>query len=481
MSFLNPGAFAGLATILILLLLSLWRQRPPRRAVPSLRIWKLIPDRIPPLRALQRPRPGILLLIQSLVVVALVSALAGPGVVRHRPAPRKIAVVLDVSAPMLPRMEDARRELFKLDPSDVVVLFESPGLVRHEGLAALGAIKGSDRAGDPGPALDLAASESKQIILVSDRATSWVPPPGVILHQALVGGPLPNAGIVDANVHEGKLFLRMTGPAEVEVAIAGRTRRLPKGETALVDLPPDATKIEASLPPDGFPADDRVVLERGSARVEVALEGRPDAAIQAALESNPRARIVRNGSPRLRIRVAAGANRNPAPVVVEIDPAEGVEEWMPAGPVSVAAHELTRGVEARDLQFTEVGRLKGPLEAVLFHGPGGSPVAAVRRPGEIVIAVRYASSGWPLRQSFPIFWANVVELAGAGGASWSARGLLDASASRLGRERRPLDPAALGDRPLAASRTDFTAGAILAAAVFLAVLYVMERRAGRDA
>ena len=188
-----------------------------------------------------------------------------------------------------------------------------------------------------------------------------------------------------------------------------------------------------------------------------------------------------NGSPRLRIRVAAEPLRNPAPVVVEIDPAEGVEEWMPAGPVSVATHDLTRGVEAVDLQFTEIGRLKGPLDAVLFHGPRGVPVAAVRRPGEIVIAARYGGSGWPLRPSFPIFWANVVQYAGSGGDSWRARGLLDAGASRLGQERRPLDSATLGERPLAPSRTDLTSAAIIAAAILFAVMIAIERRAGNEA
>jgi len=46
-SFLHPGAFAGLASILLLILLSLWRQRPARVVVPSVRLWERISDRLP--------------------------------------------------------------------------------------------------------------------------------------------------------------------------------------------------------------------------------------------------------------------------------------------------------------------------------------------------------------------------------------------------------------------------------------------------
>jgi len=475
-SFLHPGAFAGLASILLLILLSLWRRRPTRFVVPSVRLWERIPDRLPPVRSMRRPRAGISLILQILVAAALVTAMAGPGRVRPRPAPRRIAVVVDLSAPMIPRMDDARRELAKLDAADDIVLIESPSLARHEGVGNPAALKPVERAGDPGPALDLAASEAKQLVFVGDRTPAWSPPPGVKLHLVLVGGPLRNVGIVDANVGSGKLFLRLSAPAEVELKLDGRARRLTGSVAYLVEIPEGTSRIEASLAPDEFPADDRVVLEREGGPVEVEFEGRPDRAIRAAIEANPRARIVRNGNPRLRIRVGAPPGPAAAPVVVEIDPAAGVEEWLEPGNLAVAPHPLTRGVEPEDLRFSQVGRLAGPVEAVLIHGPGGVPVAAVRRPGEIVLAVRYASTGWPDRPSFPIFWANVVEYAGFGAGAWRARGLLDEAASRLGTERRPLDPAALGERPLAPVRTDFTGGSIVLAGLLLALLWGVERR-----
>jgi hypothetical protein len=476
-TFLHPGAFAALASILLLILLSLWRQRPTRVVVPSVRLWERIPDRIPPVRAMRRPRANLSLILQIVAAAALVTAMAGPGVVRPRPGPRRIAVVVDLSAPMIPRMGDARRELAKLDPADDIVLIESPSLARHEGLGDPAALKPVERAGDPRPALDLAASEAKQIVFVGDRIPAWSPPSGVKLHLALVGGPLRNVGIVDANVEDGKLFLRLSAPAEVELKLDGRALRLAGSATCLVEIPEGTSRIEAALAPDEFPADDRVVLEREGGPVEVELEGRPDPAIRAAIEANPRARIVRNGNPRLRIRVGAPPGRA-APVVVDVDPAAGVEEWLEPGILAVAPHPLTREVEAEDLRFSQVGRLAGPVEAVLIHGPGGFPVAAVRKPGEIVLAVRYAATGWPVRPSFPIFWANVIEYAGSGAGAWRARGLLDEAASRPGMERWPLDPAALGERPVAPVRTDFTGESIVLAGLLLALLWGVERRSG---
>ncbi len=478
MSFLHPGAFAGLASILLLILLSFWRQRPARVVVPSVRLWERIPDRLPPVRSLRRPRASVSLLLQMLVAAAIVTSMAGPGVVRERPAPRRIAVVLDVSASMMPRLDDMRRELAKLDPADDITLIESPTLVRRQGVGSFEIL--TDRAGDPGPALDLAASESKQMVFISDRAPAWTPPAGVKLHLALVGGPLRNVGIVDTGVAEGKLFMRLTAPAEVDVVIDGRSRRLPAAAFHLIEIPAEANRIAASLNPDEFPLDDRVELERDKARIDVGFEGRPDAAVLAAIESNPRARVVRGGSPRLLIRIGEASSRASTPVVVDVDPKEDVESWSAPGELSTARHPLMERVEAEDLRFLEVGKVTGPIETPLIYN-AGAPIAAVRRRGEIVVAARYAATGWPARPSFPIFWANVIDYAASGAGAWRAKGLLDESASRPGPDRKPLDPGALETRPLAPVRTDLTGGSAALAAMLLALLWFVEgRRNGAD-
>ena len=114
----------------------------------------------------------------------------------------------------------------------------------------------------------------------------------------------------------------------------------------------------------------------------------------------------------------------------------------------------------------------------MSHGEG-EPVAAIRRPGEIVLAARWASTGWPTRRSFPIFWANVLDYAASGVGTWRAQGLLDEAASRPGLDPMPFDPGALDARPRVPLRTDLATGPVALAALLLAILWFVESR-GRE-
>ena len=458
--------------MLVLILLSLWRQRAVRVVVPSLRLWRLIPDRLPPVRSLRRPRASLSLFLQMLVATSLVFALAGPGIVREKPAPRRIAVVADTSAYMMPRKEAMQHELDKLDRSDDLIYID-PFTLKRSGSDYFVVV---NAVCDPRPALDLASSEAKDVVFVGDRPPNWTPPAGVKLHLVLVGGPLHNVGIVDAGVRDGKLFLRLSEAAEVAVSIDGREQKLGKSSFHLVPVPDGAKRIEARLgAEDDFDLDDVVTLERHEARIDVEFDGRSDSAILAAIESHPLARVTRGGTPRLLIRIAGVADGSKVPVVVDIDPLEGVESRSEPGAISVARHELTEGVDAEDLRFIEVGKLSGPIQAPLFFS-GGAPFAAVRRPGEIVVAATYASTGWPARPSFPIFWANVLKYSASEIAAWRATGLLNEAASRPGLERKPLDPGAFGARPSVPVRTDLAGASIVLAALFLAACWIVERR-----
>ena len=454
MSFLYPAAFAGLASVLVLILLSLWRLRPMKTVVPSVRLWREIPDRLPPVRSWHRPRANVSLMLQVLVAAALVFAMAGPGIEHMAPAPRMIAVIVDRSPAMIPRQEDVTRELAKLESGD--------GVLTYEGLHL-----------DTRATLDLAASQVKTIVYVSDRASTWVPPEGVTLHTVLVGGPLRNVGIVDAGVADGKLFLRLSESAEVRVSFGGPARTLPSSTFHLVDVPADVLRIDASVGPDDFKQDDQVILTREVGRIDVGFEGRPDRAILAAVEADSRARVVRGGSPRVLIRIGSASGK--APLVVDVDPPDGVESWGPPETISLVRHSLTEGMEREDVKLAQVGTLAGPVDAPLILS-GGKPVAALRKPGEIAVAARYAEGGWPATPSFPIFWSNVIGYGASGAAAWRAQGLLDESASRPGLEKKPLVPGALGPRPLVPRRNDLTAGAIGLAALLLAVLWIVERR-----
>lgn len=473
MSFLHPWAFAGFASLMVLVLLSLWRQRPVRVVVPSARLWAMIPDRLPPVRSLQRPRVGLFLILQMLVASALVFAMAGPGIVESRPSHRHLTVVVDGSVYMQPRLDAVKGELRRLDSNDVITYIDSATLrTRSREYWARGT---SDGVVDPGPALDLAASLGNPILYVSDRAPSWHPPPSATLHVALVGGPLRNIGIVDATVRDGRLFLRLSQAAPVTVSMDGKRLELPPAAVHLVDVPAGATRIDVRIPADDFLLDDTVVVEKSAGKVTVAFEGRPDAAIRTAIESNPQARIVQGGRPQVLIRIGAPPDRATAPLVVDVDPAGGVESWSPPGTLSITPHKLTEGMEAEDLHFQQVGKLVGPVESPLLSD-AGSPIAAVVRPGHVMLAARYASTGWPARPSFPIFWANVLNYSASAAGSWRITGLLDEAASHPGQVHQPFDPAVLGPRPFAPLRIDLTGAAIALAALFLGLLWFVERR-----
>src|SRR6185295_4600179 len=76
--FETPAALWGLSSLLLLVLFSLWRQAAARVVVPSLLLWKKIPERNPPVRALRRPKWRLDLLLQAFAIAAAIGALAGP-------------------------------------------------------------------------------------------------------------------------------------------------------------------------------------------------------------------------------------------------------------------------------------------------------------------------------------------------------------------------------------------------------------------
>ena len=78
MNFENPAALWALSSLALLVLFSLWRQAAARTVVPSVVLWKKIPERNPPIRALRRPKWRVELLLQALAIAAAVAALAGP-------------------------------------------------------------------------------------------------------------------------------------------------------------------------------------------------------------------------------------------------------------------------------------------------------------------------------------------------------------------------------------------------------------------
>lgn len=471
MTFGNPAAFWGLAALAVPLLLSFWRRRPRPVPVPSVRLWKRVPDRVPPVRSLRTPRMNLLLLVQVLAIAAAVTGAAAPAAVRVEPAPRRIAVVVDTSPAMEARREAVARELAKLSARDEVAIFDSVSLRRGHSAPAAGTTRR-----DPATALSFAVSEAPIVIWISDRPSGWTPPAGVRYIEALVGGPLANVGIVDANVDGSKLFVRLSVQAPLTAKVDGLAKSLAAAETFLIPLPADAQAIDLSVPADAFPADDRVILKREAGPVDVAMEGRPDPSIRAAVRACPWARWVTSPNPKVLIRVGADPGPAEADVVVDVDPRTGlVSRWGPPGRISVSDAGFARSIPAEEVVVREVGVLEDPWDRPVLASDG-APFAASDREGKRwVVAARFGPQDWPVHPSFPIFWARLLESA-AGGGGWKAEGLLDAESSRPGMERRPLEPSALGEPPRKARRHDLVPGFLTAAAILLVAAWILENR-----
>lgn len=423
MSFETPGALWGLLSLALLALFSLWRQAAARTVVPSLLLWKKIPERNPPLRALRRPRWRIDLLWQALAVTCLVLSLAGPYVPSSRPKPRRVAVVLDTSARMLAggRFEEARREAArlaagKLAGDEVAFYAADPSPRRADRPEEIRPVHAHV---DLGPLLAVARAQADEVVLFSDR-----PVEGARLR--LLAGPSGNVGIVEFTPADDELFARLVnhGPPGRPVTVRwgadgqeGEERRTLGPGVSSWSRRGDFRKagrvwVEVRAG-DGFELDDRAEAVRlGSDRIVVSLSGQRVPLLERALRAVTGVELRHDGGPG---QVAVGVDEEPpaGDLRVRIHPPRGALEGEPA----VARHPLTEGLERRaaeELVPAGVGELPaGAREGEPLLLVGGKR-AAVIRGREVHLAIDCAPDRWPATVSFPIFWANVIDFARSG-------------------------------------------------------------------
>ncbi|MBS1878636.1 MAG: VWA domain-containing protein [Actinobacteria bacterium] len=217
MTLLSAWALVGLLLALPLLVLHLWRRRPPAREVASLLSWRSVAGRPAGGRSrFARPPLPLLLVLQLLVLGLLVFALAKPQASGGEGPPRRVYVV-DESAWMAAReggrtriaaARDAlRRRLAQLPTGEEVaivtagpepaLLFSGPA---RDGAATLPRLRASAGAADLATGLRLAATlrgaSGQPVVLL--RAPEDPAPPvrggRGQLEQAAVGAPL--AGVL---------------------------------------------------------------------------------------------------------------------------------------------------------------------------------------------------------------------------------------------------------------------------------------------
>jgi hypothetical protein len=424
MSFETPSALWGLLSLVLLVLFSLWRQVATRTVVPSVSLWKKIPERNPPLRALRRPAWRLELFLQALALAFIVAALAGPVVAGTGPVPRKVAFVFDTSARMLAggRLERARQAarklLARLRPGDTVSVYAAAPSPRR--LPGLDDVQAVHVHVDPAPLLAAAREEAEEVVFFSDRPPEPAPPN---VRMALFGGPAGNVGIVEFSVSDSGAFARIVNHGSPRTVPAVVTRdgeavwseiQLPTGERAWDHEGGFSLAGAVSLrleTGDAFSMDDEAAATRlGAARTEVALGGRHVPDLVRALESVGGVTVRRGGGEGL---VSIGVDEAPEPAAFRVRLETPAAPAAP-GTVTVKEHPLTAALRGEDFRSARVGEVGVPDRAqrLLFAADGRAFGAALER--DLFLCVGLEPGGWSSTPSFPILWTNVIDFARRG-------------------------------------------------------------------
>lgn len=422
MTFENPAALWVLSSLILLVLFSLWRQASERVTVPSLLLWKLIPERNPPVRALRRPRWRLELLLQALAISAAVGALAGPFTESDQPKPRRVGLVFDNSGRMgvgnrLERAKsDAKALLAGPLKGDQVRCYDAnPSPASFPGPEFVGLM---DAHVDVQPLLEAARGISDHVILFSDR-------PAEGAHLALYGAPADNIGIVEFSVSDDEVFVRIAhhGPPRavpIELAAGGtNVRELLVAGQRTWSRKGDYTKASsvrvAIEPKDSFPLDDVVEATRvGLPASRVTLKGRHHDGLVRVFRSMPRVTVDR-GEGTAQVSVGFDEAPGPADVRVWLHSSNG---RLSGDPV-LAKHPLMSDLDKRaaELASADLGALppseQGGLPLITV---GGQVAASIKgRDVHLAIDVNKWQQGLV---SFPIFWVNVLDYARQGAIGW---------------------------------------------------------------
>jgi hypothetical protein len=367
---LNPLGLLALASIGVLVALTLFVRRTRIMPVSSLLLWKQIPAR--PVER-QRFRPDLLFVLRLLLLLALAGGYVKPYVVRPGPGTDGgLAVVLDTSASMEVRETGGTRF----------------GRARDRLDALVGALP------DTTPVLLVTAADRPRLVL------RWTTDRGRLAEQLATLEPLDTPTAL--------------APA-IELALGEASRRADARVVVLTDLPPSAshltdaelarldwiaigrrgdnvgiTRITVDAPPFGGPGDARAAVmlhnfdsAAHTATLEASHEGAPW--LRHAVALPPRAeRLVALGAPPgaglIRVRLAAGD------ALAVDDEALG---WMPARPpldMLLVTESDALGAAFRGLIASVPG---GRLEVVNRAGLS-ERAGAARRPGMVTVFDRLA-------------------------------------------------------------------------------------------
>ena len=484
MTFLHPLGLFALIAVPIVVALSLWRWRRRHVEVSSLLLWRDVAAQWRETPHARRRRLDPLILLRVAVALVLAAAIAGPAWVSTAGPARHLVLVLDRSASMATvdadgqsRWQKARRELLsllgRLAPADRVdvVAIPAPGerpippaLGAADAAALVQELSPSDAAVEPGELARTAIELARRYPGAATAVVTDAPLPGLPAGVSVlaVGGPARNLGIVAfaaRATQEGRAQVLVAvassdaSPASAHVALLADGQPLGEKIVAVpsrgraqaifdVALAPAARVLEARLgAADALAADDRAWLARRPGGVRIAWIGDDDRYLRRALAAQPGVTLtdlpqaLSDGVPSgydLALYCRATPRELAGGTIVLVAPRDSVGAlrlggYTEAGEGAVAAPRDPLMTAVR-LDGVALGRVRGlsPPQGfeTLAAGAGGVPLIgrwAEGRARVIYVAIDPAASDWPLKPSFPIFWANVVaSVGGWGGGEFSA-------------------------------------------------------------
>ncbi len=463
---LNPGAWWGLLSVPALVLLYMLRPRSRRKAVPSLRLWRELPQVERPTPRLRRPPLSWLLLLQALLLGAGAFALMRPAV--PAPAARHVIVLLDTSGSMqaregsTSRFEVGRAEAAKLPDNlrvndRATLLGVGPGITTACSACTAGDFQLALREMQPGAgradwpaalalATGLAADQDVSTYIISDGAFDPLSadnlPPDT--HFISVGSPAANRAITALSARRppngtagysayARVENTSPNPASLlvqaladTVPLPSRNLNIPAGGHADVtwQVPDGTLKLTVSLGEgDALAADNSAVLflpGEGQDRVLVHSD-HPDLYMRALLGYHGLQPVTDTLKSEAATAFTIWEGALPATLppggLLLVNPSGGpfaVQGDLAGvgGPEIVGRHPLLADLDLRALYVDKASKLGVPswLDS-LVQAPNGPLLLAGERDGRRIAVLTFdpRDSNLPKLAAFPLLMANMAD------------------------------------------------------------------------
>lgn len=466
-----PVALWWLLACVAIAALYLRRRRPRREVVSTVLFWDQAIDTSRPRAWWRRLRHVVSLLVQLLIAVLLVLALAELS--WHDHEAQRTVIVIDNSASMAAasRLDEAKRKardvISGMNDGDraAIMLGSAPprvvcGLTSQQRMLrrAIDAIEPAAANDALSEAIAIARDAGDLTIVISDEqalpSATWV----------RVGDPADNAAITQFAARRSmtdpvgyhiliaaRNFADHTVRGKVELTLAGQVLdvvpvQLKPGETwrqTLEKTSENGGNLTVTLlVNDALAIDNTARLTLPPRRpVRVALRGEPNAFIARALDAMPLVQPADEADVTVYHRdVSSPLPHGPALV---IDPQRSTDLWRvgdalrePIVAEQDRASPLLAHVNLLNLHIPRARPIEPIAGAhVLAAGPGGEVIAAAfeRDAGRVVvIAANVVGGDLPLRTAFPIFMANTLTwLTGGDSEQVYAAAMLDERESDL--------------------------------------------------